>query len=291
MNIQGNVLITGASSGIGEVCAISLARLGFRVFAGVREKSAAEKLARLDVENIVPVFIDITNPAMIDEAFELIAEKTGAQGLYGLINNAGIGFGAPIEYIPFEQLKKVFEINVFGQIAMIQKFLPLIRKARGRIVNISSISGRLPQPYQSTYSAAKMALESFSDSLRVELRPWDIRVCVIEPGSVNTPIWNKSIEETWQLFAQYPLSGQELYKPSIEAFLNAANKFYQNSIPPQAVAKAATHALTARTPHTRYIVGKDAILLYYLIKPLPDMMRDWVLARLMGLPKKGSQVS
>lgn len=291
MDYRGNVLITGASSGIGESCAVFLSRLGFTVFAGVREKSAAEKLALQNPEKIIPVFIDITNQTMIDNVFELINQKAGQQGLYGLVNNAGIGFGAPIECIPPEQLKKVFEINVFGQIAMIQTFLPLIRKARGRIVNMSSISGRLPQPYQSTYSAAKMALESFSDSLRVELRPWDIRVSVIIPGGVKTPIWNKSTEITRQLFAQCPLHQQELYKPSITAFLHTADGFCRRSISPQAVAKAVARALAAPNPRSRYIVGTDAHVMYYFIKPLPDLIRDWALAKFMGLPKRGSQIS
>lgn len=288
MNYKGNVLITGASSGIGAATAIHLARLGFKVFAGVRKQTDADNLSSQNPGRIIPILIDIRDQLMIDTAYDWVALETGTQGLTGLINNAGIGFGAPIECIPIQQLKEVFEVDVFGHIKMIQKFLPLLRHTQGRIINISSISGQLPQPFQSTYSAAKMALESFSDSLRIELRPWNIKISIIEPGSIKTPIWSKSNDRTQELFAQFSPELQELYRSSITAFNYTADKFSHLATGSAVVAKAIEHALTAKHPRSRYLVGKDAFLMYYLLKPLPALIRDWTLAKIMGLPRKGS---
>src|SRR5205809_5130593 len=166
-----NVLITGASTGIGRACAIALDRSGFRVFAGVRKAADGDAL-RSESPRIEPVIIDVTDQATIDAAAKQIDE------LYGLVNNAGITVAGPVEYLPVDDVRRQFEVNVFGHLAVTQAFLPLIRKARGaRIVFMSSVGGRVPSsPFLSPYNASKHALESFGDALRVELAPWDIRV-------------------------------------------------------------------------------------------------------------------
>ena len=170
-----SVVITGASTGIGEACALELDRGGFRVFAGVRSEVAGEKLKAQASSRLTPVMIDVTDAASIAAAAEAVGRTLGDAGLAGLVNNAGIAVAGPLEAVPIEALRQQFEVNVIGQVAVTQVFLPLLRKARGRVVNISSINGGLSLPYMGAYSASKFAMEAVTDALRVELRTWGIR--------------------------------------------------------------------------------------------------------------------
>ncbi|HVF10558.1 MAG TPA: SDR family NAD(P)-dependent oxidoreductase, partial [Abditibacteriaceae bacterium] len=179
------VLVTGASTGIGAACALHLDEIGFQVFAGVRQAAAGLELRDKAANRLTPLMLDITSTASIAEAVGTIQAATGGV-LHGLVNNAGIVVAGPLEYVPVEEVRRQLEINVVGQVAVTQGVLPLLRAGRGRIVNIGSISGRSALPFMGPYSASKFALEAITDALRVALRPWQIRVSIIEPGAVAT---------------------------------------------------------------------------------------------------------
>jgi len=274
-----NLVITGASTGIGQACALHLDSLGWRVFAGVRKQADADLLQEKASGQLTPIFIDVTKPDTITTAAELVTEAVNDEGLTGLVNNAGIAVGGPLEFLPVENLRQQLEINVIGQVAVTQAFLPLLRKARGRVVNMSSISGRIAMPFFGPYSASKFALEALSDSLRRELYPWGIDVISIQPGAIDTPIWDKGLSAGEKVAASLPEEGKQLYGPLLdnlrETVLDTANK----GIPPQEVANAVTHALSARRPKTRYVIGKDANLAAFVVKLLPDRWRDRLIIR------------
>ena len=188
-----SVLITGASTGIGAACAMELHRRGFRVFAGVRKAADGLRLQEQTSRWLAPLMIDVTDHASIAEAAKTVAGSLDGGRLVGLVNNAGIMVGGPLETLSAGDFRRQLEVNVVGQIAVIQAMLPLLRECRGRIVNIGSFSGRVAVPYSGAYAASKHALEAMTDVLRVELRRWGISVSIIEPGSVKTPIWDKEI--------------------------------------------------------------------------------------------------
>jgi NAD(P)-dependent dehydrogenase (short-subunit alcohol dehydrogenase family) len=200
------------------------------------------------------------------------------------VNNAGTAVGGPLEFLPLSEIRKQFDVNVFGQIAVTQAFLPLLRKARGRIVNMGSIAGRAAFPFIGPYSASKYALEAFTDALRIELLPWGISVSVIEPGDVATPIWKKSLAAAQRTLQSLPSQAVDLYGPSLEAVTRAAEKAAAAGIDPGHVARAVAHALTAENPKTRYLVGSGARLRAFLKKILPDRLFDRLIIRAIGLP-------
>jgi NAD(P)-dependent dehydrogenase (short-subunit alcohol dehydrogenase family) len=280
------VVITGASTGIGEACALHLDQLGWRVFAGVRKDADGEALRRKASARLTPVHIDVTDAASIATARETVARELGERGLHGLVNNAGIVVAAPLEFVPIDDLRRQLEVNVIGQIAVTQAFLTLIRTARGRIVNIGSVSGRLATPFTGPYSASKFAMEALTDALRIELRPWKIEVAIVEPGSIATPIWEKGMAEADLMEAKLPAEGHALYDGAIKALRAIADELAKRGIPPAAVAKAVTHALTAKKPKTRYLVGFDASIQAKLAKFAPDRVRDGLIERQLKLPKK-----
>lgn len=282
---KGAVFITGASSGIGEACAILLDQMGFTVFAGVREKTAGELLKQKTSKKLSYVIIDVTDESAIETACETVKNQTGNAGLSGLVNNAGISIAGPLEFIPVQELRKQFEVNVFGSFMVTQAFLPLIRQGRGRIVNISSIGGRIAEPMLGPYAASKFALEALSDSLRIELRSWKIPVSLIEPGSVITPIWDKSLRHAKQTIANLPPEGQRLYQPLFNAMLQFAEKISKSGISAEQVARAVALALTAKRPKARYLRGPDARLKAFLIRWIPASVRDWLILRVLGVPK------
>jgi NAD(P)-dependent dehydrogenase (short-subunit alcohol dehydrogenase family) len=183
---RGAVVITGASTGIGRACTLLLDALGFQVFAGVRKAEDGESLRRATSARLTPVFIDVTDEQSIAAAAKSVSQEVGDAGLVELVNNAGIAIPGPLEYLTLEELRRQLEINLVGQFAVTQAFLPLLRKTRGRIVNVSSLAGKLTTPFNGAYSAAKHGMEAFSDSLRMELAPWGIHVSVVEPGTIAT---------------------------------------------------------------------------------------------------------
>ena len=281
-----SVVITGASTGIGEACALRLDKQGWRVFAGVRKDEDGARVKAQASDRLQPVIIDVTDEALIAAAAATVREAVGEGGLAGLVNNAGIVVAGPLEFLAPEDLRQQLEVNVIGQIVVTQAFLPLIRKGKGRIVNIGSIAGKMATPFLGPYSASKFAMEALTDSLRQELRPWGIRVAIVEPGSIATPIWKKSQAMAEELERNLPEEAMALYGKAFTAMREAARKFEQAGIPPDEVAKVVEHALTSSRPKPRYVVGRDAQIQRVIAKVVPDSVRDVIVAQQMGLPKK-----
>ena len=229
--------------------------------------------------------LDVTDEAQIAAAKEAVGATVGEAGLDGLVNNAGVGIGGPLEFLTPQDLRQQLEVNVVGQIAVTQAFLSQIRKAHGRVVNIGSIAGRMSAPFMGPYSASKFAMEALTDALRQELRPWGIHVAIIEPGSIATPIWEKTRAMADEMEKNLPEEAMRLYGEAISALRQAVSKFEEAGIPPDEVAKFVQHALTAKRPKTRYVVGRDAQIQRVLAKVVPDRVRDGLVARQLGLPR------
>jgi NAD(P)-dependent dehydrogenase (short-subunit alcohol dehydrogenase family) len=210
-----SVLVTGASTGIGEACALRLDRLGHRVYAGVRSEQHAHGLRQRGSDRILPVFLDVTDQAQIDGAAKQIADGGGR--LDGVVNNAGIARGGPLEYLPLEIWREQLDVNVLGQVAVTKAVLPFIRVARGRIVFIGSIGGRVATMLMGPYGASKFAIEAIGESLRSELYPWGIGVSVVEPGAIKTPIWDKGRQQVDRLERVLPEEARTRYARHIAA--------------------------------------------------------------------------
>lgn len=270
---RGAVVVTGASKGIGRACALRLDRIGFRVFAGVRREADAEALRREGSSRLETVLVDVTDSAAIGALGERVASAVGEAGLAGLVNNAGIAIAGPLEFLPPAELRRQLEVNVTGQLAVTQALLPLLRAARGRIVNMGSISGRMALPFTGAYAASKHAIEALTDALRVELMPWGIHVSLLEPGSIATPIWQTSIAAAEAIAEEFPPEAHEYYGETMDRVRGVVADNDRTGLDPEAVARVVEHALTARTPRTRYLVGRDARL-RALIRRLPDRLRD-----------------
>jgi NAD(P)-dependent dehydrogenase (short-subunit alcohol dehydrogenase family) len=268
------VLITGASTGIGEACTLRLDEKGVRVFAGVRNESDGAALRARASDRLTPVLIDVTDPETMASARATIADAVGEDGLAGLVNNAGTFYGGPLEFAPVDELRRLFEVNFFGAIAVTQAFLPLLRAAAGRIVNMSSVSGLMAFPFLGPYAASKFALEAISDSWRVELRPWGISVSVVEPGVVDTPIYDKVLATLRKAREAYPPEARELYGP----IFGLSEKRERRRTPADRVAGAVEHALFSRRPKRRYLVGGEAKFVPMFGK-LPVAFRDWLIAK------------
>ena len=282
---RGAVVVTGASSGIGEACALRLDRRGFQVFAGVRKEKDGKSLKAKASDRLTPIMLDVTDDASIEKAAGSVSEAVGDAGLRGLVNNAGIAVPGPLEFLPLEEMRRQLEVNVIGQIAVTQAFLPLIRAGHGRIVNIGSVGGKIAAPLTGPYHASKFAMEALTDSLRQELRPWGIHVAIIEPGAIDTPLWGKGQAAGDELEARLPQRARELYEDAIAAVRKTAEKSARDGIPPEEVAKAVTHALLSKNPRTRYVVGRDARIGTTIARFVPDRMKDWLIAQQMGLPR------
>ena len=281
---RANVVITGASTGIGRACALRLDRMGWRVFAGVRNADAGAALTKVASDRLTPVIIDVTDAASIAAAAELVAAAVGDRGLAGLVNNAGISVAGPLEFLPVDDLRQQLEVNVVGQVAVTQAFLPMIRQGTGRVVFMGSISGKLATPFLGPYAASKFAIEAIADALRIELHPWAIEVALVEPGSIATPIWGKGQARADALEAALSTRAHELYDPAIAAVRRTATEAEQRGIPADRVARVVARALTAKKPRTRYVVGRDARVQGLLARFAPDRLRDRLVSRLMGLP-------
>jgi NAD(P)-dependent dehydrogenase (short-subunit alcohol dehydrogenase family) len=281
------IVVTGASTGIGAACALDCAARGMTVFAGVRDPRAGDALVAKGGPLLTPITLDVTDERSITRSVEAVQRVVGEGGLGGLVNNAGIVIGSPLEVIPLSQLRKQLEVNVIGQIAVTQAFVPLLRRGRGRIVNMGSIAGRATIPLLGPYSASKFALEALTDALRMELQPWGIQVSIIEPGAIATPIWEKSAKEAENLEASVSEEARALYGTAVIQIREAIAKAAQRAIPPEAVVRAVHHALTAARPHTRYLVGSDAKLRAWMVKWLPDRFQDRVLAWALKYPREG----
>jgi NAD(P)-dependent dehydrogenase (short-subunit alcohol dehydrogenase family) len=276
-------LITGASSGIGRACALLLVREGFQVFAGVRRPEDGATLVSEAGNCLMPLIIDVTDIESIAAAVKEVTATLQGRDLDGLVNVAGIGITGPLEYVTAADLCRIFQVNVFGQLAVTQAFLPLIRKARGRIVNMSSVGAHIAIPFGGVLSASKAALGMLSDALRMELRFFGVRVCVIEPASINTPAVEKTLGDVEGVIRRLPPDGAQRYGDMLRAFTKRAYAMELNGSAPEIVARAVHHALTATRPRIRYTVGKGATLLTVLPRLLPDHLLDSVRNRIFGL--------
>jgi NAD(P)-dependent dehydrogenase (short-subunit alcohol dehydrogenase family) len=275
------VLVTGASTGIGRATALRLDADGWRVFAGIRNPADGESLRAAASERLLPVTIDVTEPEQIAAAAELIeAESDG--GLDGLVNNAGVAVPGPLETIPLDDLRHQLEVNLVAYVAVTQALLPQIRRAEGRVVFLASIGGRIAFPFGGPYHASKFATEAVGDVFRQELRPWGIEVAIIEPGSIDTPIWGRGQQKAEEVEAKSPQTNL-LYGAALEKFRKVIEDTAERGIPPEKVAKAISHALESSWPKTRYLVGLDARA-QALIKPLiPTRLFDKIVARQLNL--------
>ncbi|MFC3350542.1 SDR family oxidoreductase [Streptomyces echinoruber] len=269
------VLITGASSGLGEACALHMSRVGYHTIAGVRRSEDGERLRAAATGRLTPVIIDVTDEKSIRAAVHEVTELTGEAGLWGLVNNAGIAVTAPLECVPVELLRRQLDINVIGQVQVIQGFLPLLRTGAGRIVNVSSGLGNVALPYLGAYAASQFAKEALSDALRRELAPQRIPVVVVQPGAVPTPLWDKMSEAGNRALESVPQPVQELYRNAFLGFMEANETSARSSrTTPGDVARVVFRALVAERPRTRYTVGRDAAGSRVLSRLLPDRALD-----------------
>ena len=278
MSPAGTVIVTGASSGIGEACALRLARGDFDVVAGVRKDEDAERAGALH-ERVRPVKIDVADEASVAAA----AQEVGDGPIAGLVNNAGISVTGPLEFVPLDEWRHQLEVNVIGQVAVTQAFLPGIRAAKGRIVNIGSVGGKVAAPLLSPYAGSKFAMEGITDSLRRELRPLGVHVAIVEPGAVATEIWRKGTAAAEELLENAPPEAEAVYGKVIAAIRAQAGKATAEAIPPDEVAQVVEHALTADKPRTRYPVGRDAKMRIRAAGLLPDRVFDRLVARQLGV--------
>jgi NAD(P)-dependent dehydrogenase (short-subunit alcohol dehydrogenase family) len=273
---SGTVLVTGASTGIGEATVLHLKTLGFDAVGAVRTDEDAE---RLESRGVRTVRIDVTDQGQIEAA----RDELGDIALAGLVNNAGIAVAAPIEFLPVERFRQQLEVNLIGQMAVTQAFIPALRRAGGRIVNVSSIGGRVALPLVSPYNASKFGLEGLSDSLRRELRSLGVDVILIEPGGVKTPIWNKSQELADDMLEEMPPEAERLYGKQIAAVRAGTQRIARETgAEPSAVAEAIGEALTATRPRARYVVGRDAKTRAVMSRVLPARVMDRLIARALG---------
>jgi NAD(P)-dependent dehydrogenase (short-subunit alcohol dehydrogenase family) len=268
-------LVTGASTGIGNATAHRLMRAGWRVFASVRRQEDADRVARESNGGITPLLFDVTDTAGIAAAARRIDEDCGAAGLRALVNNAGIAIAGPLEFLPLDELRRQLEVNVTGHVAVTQAMLPTLRRASGRIVFVGSIAGRSALPFTGAYSASKFALEAIADSWRVELRPWGIRISIVEPGVIITPIWDTASRAAEINIARMPKDVSKYYGRAIAGLKRKLERGMKGQTP-EVVAEVIERAITSRRPRARYLVGNDARMRIMLGK-LPTSVRDRIL--------------
>lgn len=266
------VLVTGASSGIGKATASVLANAGMRVFAGVRRFSNDRPGVRIQ-----EILLDVTSPESIASALAEIQAMTDGEGLGALVNNAGIGVISPAEFTSTERMRQVFEVNVFGLLAVTRAFLPLLYKSRGSIVNVGSIGGMITMPFGVALCASKHSVEAVSDALRMELRASGIRVSLIQPASINSGAAEKLAAETGATIAALPQDGRERYGLLLSGFTKRMLAEESSGSPPEVVARAVLENLHNAAPPARRVVGKHARLLWFLARCAPAALRERVL--------------
>jgi NAD(P)-dependent dehydrogenase (short-subunit alcohol dehydrogenase family) len=290
-------LITGASTGIGRATALRLSASGWTVLAGVRDPAAGERLladARPGAGGrLLPLSLDVTDAEQVAAARGQVDEEAARAGsssrggLDALVNNAGIGVGGPLELVSADDLRRQFDVNVFAQVAVTQALLPALRRAAtpkgtgGRIVFVSSIGGRVAMAFTAPYAASKHAIEAFGDALRVELRSSGVRVALVEPGSVSTPIWDKGRAEAERVVIPPELQGA--YGKIPAAMGKVLEDTARRGVPPEQVAATIERALTSPRMKARYMVGRDAKAMLIARRLLPDLVFDRVARRALGV--------
>lgn len=273
---KGNVFITGAATGIGAATTRRLAEAGYRVFAGVHQEAGS--LAR--IPGVQPVAIDVTDPSGVEDAAKVVDEATGGGGLRAVINNAGVIVQGPLELVPAAELRRQFEVNTLGPAHVIQAFLPLLRTGKGRIINISAPTARVPVPFMAPIGGSKAALASFSDSLRLELGAWGIPVTVIEPGGTDTAIFRKAETAARATLGAADPAKTALYSDQLAAVAKAAAK--QKLGPADAVAKTIVAAVEARNPKRHYAAGSGTAV-FAVLAHVPASLRERLIKTVFGL--------
>ncbi len=268
---RGAVVVTGASTGIGAACLPALRDAGFEVFAGVRREGDR---AACEAAGARSLLLDVTDPAAIESARAEVEGRSGGR-VAGVVNNAGIVAFGPLEEIPLEEIRQVLEVNALGAVALTRAFLPALRAARGRIVMISSVNARIASPFLGPYAASKFALEAFSDSLRREVAPFGVRVSVIQPGPIATPIWGKTRARFEERYHGSP------YRPRLESMERSVLRSEEHAQPARLVADAVVRAMTARNPAPRVLVARAPLVLR-LLSILPDRLVDRIVAWRVG---------
>jgi len=267
------IIVSGASTGMGAATAGELARRGYHVLAGVRREADADAIRG---EGIEPVQLDITSPEQIDALVERVTADPEGRRLRAVINNAGIAVNAPVETLPLDQWRRQFEVNLFGHIAVTQAVLPLLHESRGRVVNISSLGGKIALPTYGAYAGAKYALEAVSDALRREVAPHGVQVVVIEPGGVRTEMTRHGIERARAFVVEMSPANERRYGRLMRAIISQATDFTKNGVTAEAAARIIANAATAPKPRARYTIGRDAAMLTRLTRILSDAALDRV---------------
>jgi NAD(P)-dependent dehydrogenase (short-subunit alcohol dehydrogenase family) len=280
------VLVTGTSTGIGRHTALRLDQLGYQVFATVRKERDADSISSQSSDRLIPLILDVTDPSSLDRAVEIVTQEVSERGLWGLVNNAAIAFVSPLEFAPLAEFRDLYEVNVFGLLDITQKFLPLIRLARGRIINISSTASNAVAPFHGPYSSSKLALNGLTDSLRLELKPLGVKVSLVIFGSVQTPIWSSGGEKSTQVAQGFPPEALALYGENLRGLRDYFNRIGKNGITTEQSFKPILHALTAERPKTRYLVGWDARYHYLLRILFYGRLGDSIMIRTIGLKEK-----
>jgi NAD(P)-dependent dehydrogenase (short-subunit alcohol dehydrogenase family) len=248
----------------------------------VRREADAESLRAAGSKRLIPVTLDVGDAEAIASAVALLSGELGDAGLDGLVNNAGISLPSPLETMPIEDFRRQVEINLTGQVAVTQALLPSIRLAQGRIVFLSSIGGRIAFPFTGAYHAAKFGVEAVGDVFRRELRRAGISVSIVEPGSIATDIWDRGERASDDIGGRSP-QREALYGDAIDKYRKTVRGVAKRGIPPEKVAEAIEHALSARRPRTRYLVGRDAKFQARAKYLIPTRIFDRILARATGL--------
>jgi NAD(P)-dependent dehydrogenase (short-subunit alcohol dehydrogenase family) len=249
-----SVLVTGASSGLGLAAALLLARSGFQVFAAARNIHDLP-----EVPGLVPVVLDVSCQASLAAAFEQIAQATGGQPLWALVNNAGICVPSPLELLGAEELRRQLDTNVIGQLIVTQAALPHLRRSHGRVINVTSGLGSIAVPYLGAYSIAQFAKMAFTDALRRELEHSGVSVSVVQPGAIHTPIWGKFRATGQQLLAQAQPQARAIYGASFQAFLAQSEALAKEAVTTaDDFAEVILQVLTTAQPQSHYCVGDDA---------------------------------
>lgn len=275
------VLVTGASAGIGRDTALSCAKLGFEVFAAARRTDALVALRAEAGENLHPIALDVNRAASIEQARVDVLERTGGHGIDALVNNAGIAIAGMLSEVTDEDMRSQFETNVFGLMTVTRAFLPeMMARRSGRIVNVSSSGGLVSLPFVGVYHATKFALEALSDTLRWELRPFGVRVSVIEPGPIRTEFGEKLVGSTDRIRPGSPYAPLFADVGRMKAFAEA------RMLKPAVVTRDIIHALTSRWPRARYLEPRALFLLIKLYQLTPTWLSDWVITRAAGLTAK-----
>jgi NAD(P)-dependent dehydrogenase (short-subunit alcohol dehydrogenase family) len=270
------VLITGTSTGIGEACVARLASDDWTVYAGVRRPDDGDRVKARYAGDIRPVLLDVTDGDSVRRVIRDIAAERGSAGLDGLVNNAGVGGGGPVEYLPDDMWRSVFEVNLFAVVALTREATPLLRAARGRVVHIGSVGGRLSTPGLAPYSASKHAVEALAEAQRHEYARSGsgIKVSLVEPGEVKTAIWDKGDAEVDELDRQLQGPAREHYGWMVDQVRGFLDEGRQRGVPADKVAAVVEHALTADRPKPRYLIGPDAKTYGHMLTRLPDRARD-----------------